>query len=115
MDPQQANQPPQYIEKSYPVTPVNQPPDSNAQMQMHQKHANRKHFDAANAERKRQIEHDTEELVRLARELNVAIERGNGPAPSEPALASQLIHKAEAIERLAHGVEEKMKLTVSGD
>ena len=79
--PQQASQPPQYIEKSYPVPAGNELPDKNAQMQMHEKEASRKDFEAANAERRRQIERDSEELVRLARELKATLE--NGEASSE--------------------------------
>lgn len=103
---QQASQPPQYIEKSYPVPAGNQLPDSNAQMQMHQKQSAKKNFDAANFERKRQIDNDTAELVRLAKELNSAVQKQN-----QGRLPTDLFRKAELIERLAHGVREKMKLT----
>ena len=106
--PQQASQPPQYIEKSYPVPAGNELPDKNAQMQMHEKEASRKDFEAANAERRRQIGRDSEELVRLAKELKATLENTEeGVAPRDA------VRKAELIERLAHGVKEKMKLTVS--
>ena len=106
---QQANQPPQYVEKSYPVPAGNQLPDTNAQMKMHQKQALKKNFDAANMERKRQIESDTAELVELARELKAAVQnRRQDKSPTDA------IRKAELIERLAHDVREKMKLTATG-
>lgn len=106
---QQASQPPQYIEKSYPVPAGNQLPDTNAQMKMHQRQALKKNFDAANMERKRQIDSDTAELVKLAKELNDAVQNTSPDSPPTDA-----IRKAEFIERLAHDVREKMKLTVAG-
>lgn len=105
----QANQPPQYIEKSYPIPDGNQLPDSNAQMKMHQKQALRKNFDVANTERKRQIDSDTAKLIKLARELNTAVQTTN-----QGSLPIDIIRKAELIERLARDVREKMKLTVNG-
>jgi len=107
--PQQASQAPQYIEKSYPVLPGNEWPDKNAQMQMRRKQNANKTFETANLERKHQIDTDTEELVRLARELKSAVDK-----PADSALSTDLTRKAELIERLAHGLKEKMKLTVSG-
>ena len=106
---QQANQPPQYIEKSYPIPSGNQLPDSNAQMKMHQKQALRKNFDAANTERKRQIDSDVAELVKLARELMAAVQEPNQHRPQV-----EVIRKAELIEKLARDVREKMRLSVNG-
>jgi hypothetical protein len=105
---QSANQPPQYIEKSYPAPPGNQWPDKNAQMQMHAKQGAGKNFEAANLERKRQIETDTAELLKLAKELKSAVDKTD-----RDTLSIEVIRKAELIEKLAHGVKEKMKLTVS--
>jgi len=107
--PQQAGQAPQYIEKSYPVVPGNEWPDKNSQMQMHRKQAVRKSFEAANVERKHQIESDSEQLLQLARDLKAAVDKAN-----KETLSADIIRKAELIEKLAHGVKEKMKLTVSG-
>jgi hypothetical protein len=105
--PQQANQAPQYIEKSYPVVAGNEWPDKNSQMQMHQKQAAKKNFEAANIERRHQIETDSEQLLQLAKDLKAAVDRADEGTPD-------LIRRAELIEKLAHGVKEKMKLTVSG-
>lgn len=112
--PQQAGQPPQYVEKSYPIAPGNEPPDRNAQLQMHQKQAAKKDFDAANAERKRQIDSDCEELLSLARELNAEVDGSSRNPAGENTISPEIIRKAETIERLAHAVKVKMKLTVSG-
>jgi hypothetical protein len=103
------NQAPQYIERSYPVPAGNQLPDKNSQMQMHDKLATKKHFEAANFERKRQIDNDSAELLKLATELKAAIDNAGNNT-----LSLDVIRKAELIEKLAHGVKEKMKLTVTG-
>jgi hypothetical protein len=103
------NQPPQYIEKSYPVPAGNEWPDKNSQMQMHDKLATKKHFEAANLERKRQIDNDSAELLKLATELKAAIDKSRNDT-----LPVDIIRKAELIEKLAHGVKQKMRLTVSG-
>lgn len=105
--PQQGSQAPQYMEKSYPVAPGNEWPDKNSQMQMHQKQAAKKNFEAANIERKHQIESDSEQLLQLAKDLKAAVDRADEGTPD-------LIRRAELIEKLAHGVKEKMKLTVRG-
>jgi len=106
---QSSSQPPQYIEKSYPAPAGNQWPDKNAQMQMRAKQSAGKNFEAANVERKRQIETDTTELLKLAKELKTAVDKTD-----RDTLSIEVIRKAELIEKLAHGVKEKMKLTVSG-
>ncbi|MBS1803919.1 MAG: hypothetical protein JST28_11170 [Acidobacteria bacterium] len=105
--PQQANQTPQYIQKSYPVVAGNEWPDKNSQMQMRQKQTAKKNFEAANLERKHQIDTDSEQLVQLAKDLKASVDRTDRETPD-------IIRKAELIEKLAHGVKEKMKLTVSG-
>jgi hypothetical protein len=104
-----ANQPPQYIERSYPVPAGNEWPDKNSQMRMHQKSFTKRQFEAANIERKRQIDNDSAALVQLARELNDAVK-----APNEGVLRGDIFRKAELIEKLAHAVKEKMKLSVTG-
>jgi hypothetical protein len=104
-----ANQPPQYIEKSYPVPAGNEWPDKNSQMQMRDKLATSKNLEAANLERKRQIDNDCAELLKLATEVKAAIDKSD-----KDTLSADVIRKAELIEKLAHAVKQKMKLTVSG-
>ena len=104
-----ANQPPQYIERSYPVPAGNDWPDKNTQMQMHRKSATKKSLEAANVERKRQIDHDSTEILKLASELNTSAQSSD-----QGALSNDIIRRAELIERLARAVKEKMKLTVNG-
>lgn len=86
---------------------INRPPDANQIMQMREQKAIRKHFDAANVERMHQLAEDTTLLLRLAGDLKTEI-----GMPRPDALSSDLMRKLEDIERLAHNVQQKMKLTV---
>jgi hypothetical protein len=84
-------------------------PDANAQMQMHDQQSKAQSFAAANAERKKQIAEDTTKLLKLANDLKSEVEKTN-----KDTLSLNVIRKADEIERLAHNVKEKMKLTVGG-
>ena len=104
-----ANQPAQYIDRTYPVPAGNRLPDKNAQMSMKEKLARKKDLEAANLERKRQIDNDSAELLEAAKELKDAVDGSGGDA-----LSVDVLRKAEQMERLAHGIKEKMKLSVNG-
>ena len=69
-----------------------------------------KKIEAANIERKRQIADDSAMLLRLATELKTAVDKA-----SKDTLSIGIIRKADEIERLAHGVKEKMKLTMNAN
>ena len=86
---------------------MNQRPDANRQMEMSTRRIHTQLFAAANAERKRQLEADSARLLKLAIELNA--ELGRTDSVMAPMSAAQV----EMIEKLAHGVKEKMKLTVA--
>jgi hypothetical protein len=99
-----------------PLTPhpillpeANHMPDVNDQMKLHQQNAKKQNFDAANAERKKQLDDEATKLLILARDLK---------SQTDSIDASPLTHKAlkeaEVIEILARDVKEKMKLTVGG-
>jgi len=95
------------IDRSVLPTPINQPPDVNTQMEMHDQHGKQQSFAAANAERRRQISQESEKLLKLAAELNFDVtEKISGPLPPN------LIRKIDELEKLAHIVKEKMKLSV---
>ena len=89
---------------------ANRLPDANGVMTMREQAAKKKNFDVANAERKRQMNEDSALLLKLAKELNVEIERA-----SKDTLTLSEIRKIEDIERLAHNVEQKMKLIVGAN
>jgi hypothetical protein len=74
---------------------------------MREQQLKRASFAAANAERKRQLDADSLALLRFATELNEDVEKDNHR------LSSELLQKIEQIERLAHNVQVKMKITMS--
>jgi hypothetical protein len=57
-----------------------------------------------NHERQVQLQRDTDNLLKLATELKKYVDKSN-----ENTLSLEVIKKAEAIEKLAHSVKEKMK------
>jgi hypothetical protein len=89
---------------------VNRPPDANKQMEMREQLARKQNFAAANAERKKQLDEDSARLMKIAADLKTELDKG-----SRDTLSPDLISKVDEIERLAHIVKEKMKLTVGGN
>jgi len=85
------------------------PPDANAQMEMRDQQTKKQSFVAANSERKKQIAEDSAKLLKLATDLKSEVDKTN-----KDTLSLNVIRKADEIERLAHSVKEKMKLTVGG-
>lgn len=94
-------------DKPYLIPEANRLPDKNEQMQMHDSETKKANFEAANEERKRQIADDTSKLLELATQLKAEVDK-----TSKDTLSLNVIKKAESIEKLAHGVKEKMKLTM---
>ncbi len=86
------------------------PPDANAQMQMRDQQVKQKNYEAANAERKKQIAEDSEKLLKLATDLKAEVDK-----TTKDTLSLSVIRKADEIERLAHNLKQKMKLTVGGN
>jgi hypothetical protein len=97
------------VEKVRPNPPEPKLPDANDQMRMREENAKKVNFEAANAERKKQIADDSANLLKLANDLKTEVDK-----TSKDTLSLSVIRKAEEIERLAHAVKEKMKLTVGG-
>ncbi|UWZ82523.1 hypothetical protein [Occallatibacter riparius] len=86
---------------------ANRLPDANAIMMMRQEKVTKVKFEAANTERKRQLDEDSLALLKLAAEVNGYLDStGHKPSP-------ELLRKMEEIERLAHNVQVKMKLTMT--
>lgn len=63
-------------------------------------------FDAANTERRKQIADDSARLLKLATDLKAEVDK-----TTKDTLSLNVIRKADEIEKLAHTVKEKMKLT----
>jgi len=104
--PSQAQNPNQPI----PGPDASRPPDANAIMTMHDQQQKKANFEAANVERKKQIADDSARLLKLATDLKAEVDK-----TSKDTLSLGVIRKAEEIEKLAHSVKEKMKLTMSGN
>jgi len=107
---QQQQQPPSRPPKPIILPEANRLPDANDQMEMQERKAKQQNFDAANAERVRQIAQDSAMLLKLATELKAEVDRST----DRQTLSVIVEGKADLIERLAHAVKEKMKLTVGG-
>jgi hypothetical protein len=83
------------------------PPDANAQMEMRDQQNKKKSYEAANVERKKQIADDSAKLLKLATDLKTEVDKTD-----KDTLSLNVIRKADEIEKLAHNVKEKMKLSV---
>ena len=83
-------------------------PDANAQMEMRDaaQKESAANFAAANFERKKQMNDDSAKLLKLATELKSEVDKS-----TKDTLSLGVVHKAEEIEKLAHSVKEKMKLS----
>jgi hypothetical protein len=108
--PAQQTAPGTLVKPDIPVSQANRLPDANAQMRMHEQQAKKQDFEAANAERKKQIAEDSAKLLKLANDLKAEVDK-----TTKDTLSLSVIRKAEEIEKLAHSVKEKMKLTVAAN
>lgn len=95
-------------EKVPAIDPANREPDLRLQMERNAKRAQLQRYEAANVERKHQLAQDSALLLQLASELETELEKAGSVAPTPSA-----VRKAETIEKLAHTVKEKMKLTAA--
>jgi hypothetical protein len=96
-------------EKPYLLPEANRLPDANQQMEMREQQTGQQNYAAANTERRKQISDDSARLLKLATELKSEVDK-----TTKDTLSLGVIRKADEIERLAHNVKEKMKLTVGG-
>lgn len=86
---------------------ITRTPDANQANDINDQQAKKQSFEAANAERKKQIADDSAKLLKLAIDLKAEVDKTN-----KDMLSLNVIRKADEIERLARGVKEKMKLSV---
>jgi hypothetical protein len=87
---------------------INRLPDANDEARMHQDKTGQANFDAANAQRKKEVSEDTAKLVKLANDLKAEID-----STDKDTLSVSAIKKAEAIEKLAKSLKQKMTVTVA--
>ena len=85
------------------------PPDAATQIEMRDKQAKQQGFEAANAERKKQIAEESAMLLKLATELKAEVDK-----TTKDTLSLSVIRKADEIEKMAHGVKEMRKLLNGG-
>jgi hypothetical protein len=102
--------PPGSPDRPYLLPEANRPLDANQKMQMQEQQQKKANFEAANAERKKQLTDDSAHLLKLANELKTEVDKTD-----KDTLSISVIRKADEIERLAHIVKEKMKLTVGAN
>ncbi|MDE3187698.1 MAG: hypothetical protein KGM96_09275 [Acidobacteriota bacterium] len=107
---QQSPQPPSpNPDKPYLRPEANRLPDVNDQMEMREQQMKQQSYEAANAARQKQLADDSAKLLALAVALKAEVDKTN-----KDTLSLSVIRKADAIEKLAHNVKEKMKLTIGG-
>jgi hypothetical protein len=87
---------------------LNRLPDTNDTARMHQDKSGDANFDAANAQRKKEVSDDTARLVKLATDLKAEVD-----STDKDTLSVSAIKKAEAIEKLAKSLKQKMTVTVA--
>ncbi|MGC1423576.1 MAG: hypothetical protein WA815_14580, partial [Terracidiphilus sp.] len=93
-----------------PIVIPNRTLDSHELNELAERNLRRRNYEAANVERKRVIDEETEKLVILARDLKAKTENlGNAQ------LTPTMVREAEVIELLANDVKQKMKLTINAD
>jgi hypothetical protein len=86
------------------------PMDANQKMKLQEQQQKKVNFEAANLERKKQLTDDSARLLKLANELKAEVDKTD-----KDTLSIAVIRKADEIERLAHIVKDKMKLTVGAN
>jgi DNA-binding transcriptional regulator WhiA len=100
---------PRVIQPTLPPA-INSFPDPRDQLEMRQEQNKKQNFEAANAERKKQIADDSVRLLKLAADLKAEVDK-----TTKDMLSLKVIRRADEIEKLAHDVKEKMKLSVEGN
>jgi hypothetical protein len=98
-EPPDANQQPQ----------ANQTPDADDQEKPPEKQPAPQAAPTPGAEHKRQISDDSAKLLTLAMALKAEVDKTN-----KDMLSLDVIRKADEIEKLAHNVRDKMKVSVGG-
>jgi len=84
--------------------PTPNPPQRRSQAEEWEAQQQREMAKKENAKREQDLKKDTDKLLELATELKQYVDKTN-----ENTLSIEVIKKAEAIEKLAHSVKEKMR------
>jgi hypothetical protein len=89
---------------------ANQQGNATPQMQARDPQKQKLSPEAANGDRKKQFSDDSARLLKLANELKAEVDKTD-----KDTLSIAVIRKADEIERLAHMVKEKMRLTAGSN
>jgi hypothetical protein len=90
-----------------PNTQPDRLPDANQQMKMRDQQTRKQNFEVVNSERKKILTDESALLLKLATDLKTEVDKAD-----KDTLSLAVIRKAELVEKLAHDVKEKMKLTL---
>jgi len=85
-------------------------PDRTDQDKINENKNQEQNLDAINEARRKQIADESAALLKLATDLKSEVDKTN-----KDTLSMNVIRKADAIEKLAHDVKEKMKLSVGSN
>jgi hypothetical protein len=85
-------------------------PDANDQDKINQSQAQRQNLEAINLARRKLIADESAVLLKLATDLKMEVDKTN-----KDTLSMNVIRKADAIEKLAHDVKERMKVSVGSN
>jgi tRNA pseudouridine-54 N-methylase len=94
----------------FPNHQANTLPDANQLMLMHQQQANKQNVEAVNAERRKVIADESAMLLKLATDLKAEVDKSN-----KDTLSLTVIRRADMVEKLAHDMKEKMKLSIAAN
>jgi tRNA pseudouridine-54 N-methylase len=94
----------------FPNHQANTLPDANQLMLMHQQQGNKQNIEAVNAERRKVIADESAMLLKLATDLKAEVDKSN-----KDTLSLTVIRRADMVEKLAHDMKEKMKLSIAAN
>lgn len=103
-------EPSQDSSKPSTLPETNRPSDTKAVATMHQPQAADKTVGGAGVQRRQEISDDSARLLKLASDLKTEVDKTN-----KDTLSLGVIRKAEEIEKLAHSVKDKMKLSMASN
>ncbi len=93
---------------TYVPSAVNRMPDANDRDKMQQQQNDHDRIEAANAQRKLEITADSDKLLKMVTELKAELDKTD-----KDTLPVDSIHKIDAIDKLARGMKDKLRLRIN--
>ena len=103
-------EPSQDSSKPSALPDANRAPDTKAVATVHQPQVASKTVGGAGVQRRQEISDDSAKLLKMASDLKAEVDKTN-----KDTLSLGVIRKAEEIEKLAHSVRDKMKLSMASN